>query len=127
MDKEQYKTTIEEMCDRLKQVGYKHNDKVYEYSDKKIIYGVSTIISMFVYIPFYPSKIIGRSLLVLSGVSFTRFIYFHFKEQKHLTKRNDSDILLIKLCKQCYGYDNRFNKICDLNKWNKTIKKLESE
>jgi len=134
MDKEQYETTVHEMYDRLKKVGYKHNDKRYDYGEKKLIYPIIASISLWAYMPFAHSKIIGRSLLVLSGLSLTRFIYFHFKEQKHLTKRNESDILLNKLCKQCDGYcsfqdgyENRFSRRCDLNKWNKIIKKVESE
>lgn len=84
--------------------------------------------------PFPHSKIIGRSLLVLGGLSLTGFIYYHFKEQIHLKKRNESDILLKKMCEQCDGYcsfqdgyENRFSRSCDLNEWNKTINKLESE
>lgn len=35
MNKEQFETTVNEMYDRLKKVGYKHNDKIYDYGEKK--------------------------------------------------------------------------------------------
>lgn len=100
---------------------YKYNISL--YNNNKSIYGILTVFSMCAYIPFYSSKIIGRSLLGLSSLLLTGYIYSHFKEQKNRTDKNKFK----KFVKNIYKCDNVYNdqlkKECYLEQFNKYIKK----